>query len=69
MAKQTLGNKTGTCTICGINFWDTNNGQPIVRPCGVNSCPYETAEQQSQIGLNYSRSDIGNSLQLTIYQS
>ena len=67
MAKQTLGTKTGTCTVCGINCWD--GGKPSIWPCGVKSCPYESAEQQSRIGLDYQRSDIGNAHQLTIYES
>ena len=68
MAKQIFGTKTGVCSVCGINCWDASGGKPAVWPCGVRSCPYETEAQQARIGLDYQRSDIGNSLQLTIFE-
>lgn len=67
MAKQNFGTKTGVCGVCGINCWD--NGKPAIWPCGVKGCPYETAEQQANIGKDYEVSDVGNSLQLPIYET
>lgn len=66
MVKMNFGTKTGTCEVCGINCWD--NGKPAIWPCGVNGCPYETKEQQAQIGTGKNYSNVGGSLQLPIYE-
>ena len=34
MAKETLGTKTGTCTVCGINCWD--DGKPSIWPVALS---------------------------------
>ncbi|MEK9695908.1 MAG: hypothetical protein VW270_09095 [Candidatus Poseidoniales archaeon] len=52
--------KTGTCSICGINLWAEHGNRPSVFPCGVKSCPYETEE--ARLAIEYERSTSGSSL-------
>lgn len=68
MAKINIGTKSGVCQICGINCYEETNGKPSIWPCGVKACPYETAEQQAQIGTGKNYSDVGGSMQLPIYE-
>ncbi len=51
---------TGKCKICTINLWADN--RPMVMPCGVNNCPYESEAQQAAIQYEHERSFSGSGL-------
>ena len=61
------GETVGTCSICGINLWSACNNRPAIFPCGVQSCPYETPEEQAKLAsLETMFSEHGSSLQQLI---
>ena len=33
---------TGKCVVCTINLWDSTCDKPVIFPCGIDNCPYET---------------------------
>lgn len=43
-----LGEKTGSCTVCSINLWESTNNKPSVWPCNIQGCPYEKPEKQNR---------------------
>jgi hypothetical protein len=51
---------TGKCKVCTINLWANN--RPMIFPCGINQCPYETASQQASIQYERERSIMGSGL-------
>lgn len=58
----------GKCPICTINLWAEYNNRPAIWPCGVNGCPYETAEEQAKINQEIERSAQGSGLALIFEQ-
>lgn len=40
-----LPEPVGECRHCGINLYGQDN-RPMIMPCGVSGCPYETAKEQ-----------------------
>lgn len=40
--------KAGQCKICTINLYkatETDEPRPLIFPCGIKDCPYETEEE------------------------
>jgi nitrate reductase beta subunit len=48
MAKINYGTCVGTCAVCTINLWSSTKGRPVIWPCNVKHCPYETIEEQNK---------------------
>ena len=46
MPKKDYGEVTGKCEICTINLWSSADNMPVVWPCNVKDCPYESAHEQ-----------------------
>lgn len=46
MAKHDYGEVVGKCEICTINLWSSADGEPVVWPCNIESCPYEAKTEQ-----------------------
>ena len=60
--KHSFGAKVGICSVCKINCWDASDKKPAIFPCGINNCPYETAEFQQSIGTEQLFSDTTSGL-------
>ncbi len=51
--KRNILTAVGKCTTCTINLYEIEGKtRPQVFPCGLESCPYETKEEQSKIEVN-----------------
>jgi|TARA_B100000035_G_C21024268_1_gene565453 hypothetical protein len=46
MAKHNYGEVVGKCLTCTINLWSSANGDPVIWPCNINGCPYESEGEQ-----------------------
>jgi len=46
MAKHNYGEVIGKCEICTINLWSSASNEPVIWPCNVKDCPYESADEQ-----------------------
>lgn len=46
MPKETI-KAMGSCKVCEINLYPPDN-KPVIMPCGVKGCPYETPEEQAK---------------------
>ena len=57
-----LGNKTGTCSICTINLWESTGNKPAVWPCNIAGCPYEDPDKQNRRISEYDFSATGSGL-------
>lgn len=53
---------TGKCSVCGINCWEKNAGEPAIWPCGVAGCPYPHRPQKP-----FELSVVGSSLSMIVY--
>lgn len=47
MYMKKLPDPTGECKHCGINLYGDVK-RPMIMPCGVTGCPYETATEQAK---------------------
>jgi len=46
MAKHNYGEVVGKCKICTINLWSSASNEPVIWPCNVKDCPYESVDEQ-----------------------
>jgi len=67
MAKTDYGMATGKCAVCTINLWDSTGNKPVVYPCGIDNCPYETKAQKDAHLKLMSRSPTGSGLGQIFY--
>ena len=54
MAKHNYGDVTGKCEICTINLWSSAQDKPVIWPCNVKDCPYEsTSDQHAHLTIKH----------------
>ena len=46
MPKHNYGEVVGKCQVCTINLWSSANGDPVIWPCNIKDCPYESADHR-----------------------
>ena len=67
MAKTDYGMATGKCTVCTINLWDSTGNKPVIYPCGIDNCPYETKAMKDAHLKLASHSPTGSGLGQIFY--
>ena len=68
MAKTDYGMATGKCVVCTINLWDSADNKPVIYPCGIDDCPYESKAQKDAHLKLANHSPTGSGLGQIIYQ-
>ena len=68
MAKTDYGMATGKCVVCTINLWDSADNKPVIFPCGIDDCPYESKAQKDAHLKLANHSPTGSGLGQIIYQ-
>ena len=68
MAKTDYGMATGKCIVCTINLWDSADNKPVIYPCGIDDCPYESKAQKDAHLKLANHSPTGSGLGQIIYQ-
>lgn len=56
-----MSDPVGKCKTCNINLWGAS-AEPVIMPCGVANCPFETPEEQAAINYLAERSFTGSGL-------
>lgn len=52
-----LPDPIGKCSICTINIYTIKGiTSPVISPCGINKCPYESKKEQKEI--DYSKGKV-----------
>ena len=67
MAKTDYGTAIGKCVTCTINLWDSTGSKPVIYPCGIDSCPYETKAMKDAHLKLVSHSPTGSGLGQIFY--
>jgi hypothetical protein len=62
MPKKDYGDVLGKCSICTINLWSSTDGLPVIMPCNVKNCPYESADEQHAHLLKREYGSVGSGI-------